>query len=100
VRYVEDATINEVMLFYTHTNIRATSKYFVFEIVDDFIIERITKRSDRVGASTSMNAASVVAGNKRLHIKSYEYVDTMRVIYCDSLFMKELYPELRKLCIQ
>jgi hypothetical protein len=63
VRYVEDATINEYMLFYRHKTRRATAKE-LFKIVDDFMEAKSMRWLHCVGVCTA--TARVMAGNKGL----------------------------------
>jgi hypothetical protein len=63
VRYVEETSINEDMLFCKPIKRRATEKE-LFKIFDDLIKEKSIKLSDCVGACT--DAARLMAGNKGL----------------------------------
>jgi hypothetical protein len=61
VRYVEDTTINEDMLFCKSIKRRRTAKE-IFKIIDDFMKEKSINLSECVGVCT--DAARVMAGNQ------------------------------------
>jgi hypothetical protein len=98
VRYVENKTLNEDMLFCKPIKSRETALE-IFKIVDNFIKEKNIKWSDCVGVCT--DAARVMAGNTqglRALIKQStpQAVWTHRMIHRESLATKELCPELNE----